>query len=116
MRDVIKKSFLLGLGAVSLTKKKAEKLMEGLVKKGVISRKDGDGLIMKMLAEANREGKRVEKFVYGEIKRELKKVKPILKKAGAKAAKKGAAKAKWAVSRGAAKAKKIAKKAIRRVR
>lgn len=116
VKGFVRESFLIGLGAASLTKKKAEALAKSLVKKGILSRKDGAGLVRKILAEANSERKRIEKFVKGEIKRELRKVSPVIKKAGAKAAKEG----KKAVKKGAAKAGRIvksaAKKVIRKIR
>ena len=116
IKGFIKESFLIGLGAASLTKKKAEALAKSLVKKGILSRKDGAGLARKILAEANSERKRIEKFVKGEIKRELKNITPAIKKAGARATKEG----KKAVRKGTAKAgrmvKNAAKKVIRKIR
>jgi len=116
IKGFVKESFLVGLGAASLTKKKAEALAKSLVKKGILSRKDGAGLVRKILAEANSERKRIEKFVKGEIKRELKNITPAIKKAGARATREG----KKAVKKGAAKAgrmvKNAAKKVIRKIR
>ena len=111
IKGFIKESFLIGLGAASLTKKKAETLAKSLVKKGILSRKDGADLARKILTEANNERKRIENFVKTEIKRELKKARPIVRKAGAKAVRKGEKTARKGVSM----AKRIAKKAARRV-
>jgi len=63
IKGFIKESFLIGLGAASLTKKKAETLAKSLVKKGILSRKDGAALARKILTEANNERKRIENFV-----------------------------------------------------
>lgn len=68
MKEVIKKAFLLGLGAANLTKKTAEKRIKALIKKGV-SKKDGIEMLRKVLAEANKERKRIQEFTKAEIKR-----------------------------------------------
>lgn len=106
MKRLLRKSFLIGLGAATLTKERAEKSIKKLIKRGLLTKKDGDGLIRKMLMEANKERKRIEKFMTAEMKKELKKARPYLMKAKAKAKRKGA--------RAAGKAKAIAKKAAKR--
>lgn len=75
MKDIIKKSFLLGLGAVSITKAKAEKIAKELVKKGAVNRKDGGQWVTMVLAEANKGRKRVQSLAKKEADR-------IVKKAG----------------------------------
>jgi polyhydroxyalkanoate synthesis regulator phasin len=69
MKQLIKKAFLLGLGAASLTKAQAEKRIKALVKKGAISTKDGREMLRKALVEANKERKRIQEFSKAEVKR-----------------------------------------------
>lgn len=116
MKKLLRKSFLIGLGIASLTKRRAEKSIKKLVKKGLITKKDGDGLIIKMLVEANKERKRIEKFIAAEMKRELKKAKPYLIKARAEAKKKGMRAAGKAKSMAKKAAKKTLRRAMRKIR
>ena len=69
MKEIIKKAFLLGLGVASLTKAQAEKRIKALVKKGAVSTKDSRAILRKVLAEANKERKRIQEFSKAEIKR-----------------------------------------------
>ena len=73
MRDLIRKSFLLGLGAASLTKAKAEKIVKELAKKGSVGTKEGRQLVNSVLAEANKERKRIQALVQKEANRIAKK-------------------------------------------
>ena len=116
MKKLLRKSFLIGLGVASLTKKRAEKSVKKLIKKGLITKKDGDGLIRKMLVEANNERKRIEKFMAAEIKREFKKAKPYLMKAKAEAKKKGIRAAGKAKTIAKKKAKKTLRRAMKKIR
>ncbi len=69
MKGIIKKAFLLGLGAATLTKAAAEKQLKALVKKKVVSSKDGKDMLGKILKEADKERKRIQEFATAEIKR-----------------------------------------------
>jgi polyhydroxyalkanoate synthesis regulator phasin len=69
MKEMVKKAFLLGLGAASLTKTAAQKKIKALVKKGAISSKDSREMLRKILAEANKERKRIQEFSKAEVKR-----------------------------------------------
>lgn len=69
MKKIIKKAFLLGLGAAMLTKSAAEKELKALVRKGAVSTKDSKKMLSKILAEANKERKRIQEFGKAEIKR-----------------------------------------------
>ena len=74
MRDIVKKSFLLGLGAASIAKKKAEKTVMELVKKKAISKKDGQQMLNAMTKHAANECKRIARFAEqeaGRIAKEL---------------------------------------------
>ena len=69
MKDVVKKSFLLGLGAASITKEQAEKMVTELVKKNAVSIKEGKGMLKRVKKHAYNESKRVSKFAQQEARR-----------------------------------------------
>ena len=69
MKDIIKKTFLLGLGAASITKNQAEKMVKELVKRNAVTVKEGKELIRKVKKHATNESKRVRKFAEQEVKR-----------------------------------------------
>src|SRR3989338_2283844 len=69
MKDIVKKSFLLGLGAASIAKKKAEKVVVELVKKRAISKKDGQQILNVIKNHAADEGKRIARFAEQEASR-----------------------------------------------
>jgi polyhydroxyalkanoate synthesis regulator phasin len=74
-KDLLRKGFLLGLGAASLTSKKVNETIKGLKKKGKLNSAEGEELVKKFIKEADSERKRVEKFILGEVKRYTKPVK-----------------------------------------
>jgi len=69
LKDIIKKSFLLGLGAASLTKNQAQKIVKELISRNAISIKEGRDLMKKVKNEALNETSRVRKLVETEAKR-----------------------------------------------
>ena len=69
MKGIIKKAFLIGLGAASLTKAQAEKKIKEIVKKSDLNTKDGREMLKRVLSEANKERKRVQQFSKAELKR-----------------------------------------------
>jgi len=69
MKDIIKKNFLLGLGAATLTKNQAEKTVKELVKKNAVTVKEGRDMLNKVKKAAKNEGNRVRKFAEQEAKR-----------------------------------------------
>ena len=69
MREIIKKSFLLGLGAASLTKSHAEKIVKELVKRNEMTINEGKELLGKVNAAAMEERKRISSFIEQEAKR-----------------------------------------------
>lgn len=62
MRDLIKKSILLGLGTESLTKEKVDKLVAEFIKRKVITTKDGKWLVKQVLNELAKNKERIEKL------------------------------------------------------
>jgi len=93
---IIKKGLLTGIGAASIAAEKAEKIVKMVVAKGLISRKDGAGLVRKLITEAERERKRIEKIVSSEVGKQIKKTKPFVSK-GKKIVRKGISKARSSV-------------------
>ena len=69
MKDTVKKSFLLGLGAASLTKSQAEKIIKGLVRKNAVTISEGKGMLKRIKKHATNEGKRIKKFAQQEANR-----------------------------------------------
>ena len=69
MKEIIKKSFLLGLGAATLTKNQAEKMIKGLVKKNAVTANEGREMLKKLKKEALNERNRIKNLVEKEAKR-----------------------------------------------
>ena len=90
MKDLIKKSVLLGLGAASLTKEKVDKLIKELVKRKAITTKDGKWLakqILKELAKNKERIKRLRKLEVEILGSKAKTLEKTLMKRGRKTAK-----------------------------
>ncbi len=58
MLDIVKKTLLLGLGVASLTKEKAEKIVDELVKHGEVASKDRPKVINELLQRSEEEKKK----------------------------------------------------------
>ena len=69
MKEIIKKSFLLGLGAASMTKIQAEKIVKELVKRNAVTIKEGSGMLKKVKKIALSESERIRKLAEKETKR-----------------------------------------------
>jgi len=69
MKDIIKKSFLLGVGAATLTKNQAEKLVKDLVKKNAVTIKEGRDMIRRISGISFNESNRIRKLAKNEAKR-----------------------------------------------
>ena len=57
MKEIIKKSFLLGLGAATLTKNQTEKIVKELVKRNAVTVKESKEMLKKVKKEALSETK-----------------------------------------------------------
>jgi|TARA_Y100000031_G_C7980080_1_gene274335 polyhydroxyalkanoate synthesis regulator phasin len=68
LKEIIKKSFLLGLGAATLTKNQAQKIVKELVSRNAISIKEGRDLMKKVKKEALKETSRVRRLAEKEAK------------------------------------------------
>ena len=69
MKEIVKKSFLLGLGAATLTKEQAEKTIRDLVRKNAVTLKESRGILKKIGKAADAERKRISKFAQQEAAR-----------------------------------------------
>ena len=72
MKDIVKKSLLLGLGAASMTKAQAEKVVKELVKRNAVTIKEGKDILRRVKKHAANESKRVKMFAEQELKRAAK--------------------------------------------
>jgi Asp-tRNA(Asn)/Glu-tRNA(Gln) amidotransferase B subunit len=84
MGKTIDKAVELAGKIAELAEKRARKELDALAKSGLISRKDAKQALKLAMKEAEAEKRRIRKFVEAELKRELKKAKPLIKKALAK--------------------------------
>lgn len=67
-----------------VAEQRLRKEMTALAKSGVLSRAEAKKLLAGAIREAEREEKRIRKFITSELKRELRKAKPAIKKAVAR--------------------------------
>ncbi len=67
--DIFRKAVLLGLGAASLTKKKAEELVNELIKRGEISSGDKFKTLDNLLKEAQKQEKEFERKISGTVQK-----------------------------------------------
>ena len=63
MENIIEKMLLASLGALSLTKEKAEKIVEEFVKRGEVAKKDKAGYINRLLERGKDTRMEIEKIV-----------------------------------------------------
>lgn len=85
----VQKGLLIGLGAISLTKKKAKKLAGILAKNRMMGKNDAKALAGKVMSEIKKANAKLDKAVVAEIRRQLAKAKPAVKRYGTKAGREG---------------------------
>ncbi len=71
---MLKKGGLLAIGLASITTKKADQLINELMKKGKLSQKQGEALASKVIAETLKEQQRIRKYAVGEVAKSAKRV------------------------------------------
>jgi len=74
MIELLRKTLLIGLGAVTLTKERIDGLVDELVKKGEIASKEGPKLVKELLQESQNAKKELEKKVEEATQKALKKL------------------------------------------
>jgi len=67
--DTMKKAMYLGLGALSITKEKAEAFVDDLVKRGKMSEKDRDATVEKLLEGGEKQEGLIEEQVFSLVQR-----------------------------------------------
>jgi polyhydroxyalkanoate synthesis regulator phasin len=67
--DIIRRAVLLGLGAISLTKEKAEEVVDDLVKRGEISSGERFKTVDRLLKEAEKQEKELEQKIAGTVQK-----------------------------------------------
>jgi len=72
MISALKKLYLAGLGAITLTKEKAEELVDELVKKGQVKAEEKKSFIESILKAAEEKRKETQEFIKKEIQKVLK--------------------------------------------
>lgn len=91
MKELIRKSVLLGLGAASLTKEKVDKLVAEFVKRKAITIKDGRWIARQVLNELSKSRKQIERLSAIQakvLKKKAKKLEKALVDRGTKTARK----------------------------
>ncbi|RFU60132.1 phasin family protein [Bacillus sp. V59.32b] len=63
MRDILKKGFALGLGAVITSKEQAEKLVDELVKKGEISRGESKEFVNELIQKGEETQNQIDEMI-----------------------------------------------------
>ncbi len=79
MADIIKKGLLTAIGTASIAVEKANKILSDIKKKRLISTKDAKNLIKRLVAEAERERKRINVIISEELRKQAKKAKPVVR-------------------------------------
>lgn len=74
MIDLIKKGVLLGLGALTLTKEKAEELVDELIKKGEVSKDERSSVMREILDKAKEQEENINERIRVEISKIIEKL------------------------------------------
>jgi polyhydroxyalkanoate synthesis regulator phasin len=71
MFEALDKVFLAGLGAISMTKEKAEQIFDEYVKKGAVERDQKGGFVKEILDTAEKTRADMEKMVGEQVKKAI---------------------------------------------
>jgi len=74
--SILKKTILAGIGIYSLTKDKAQEIMQELVKQGELAKEEGPKFVKAMMDKADEELTYVRQFVDNRINETLEKFRP----------------------------------------
>ncbi|MDW7679140.1 MAG: phasin family protein [bacterium] len=74
MFDLFKKTVLMGLGAITITKEKAEQIVDELVKKGELAKDDRSKAIQDLLKKAEEQEKILVDKVSAEVNKAIEKL------------------------------------------
>lgn len=67
MRDLIEKGFAVGLGALTLTREKAQSIVDELIKTGEARRDEAKGLVDRLITRGEEERAELQKLVKAEV-------------------------------------------------
>lgn len=71
MFETLDKLFLAGLGAMSMTKEKAEKIFDEYAKKGAAQRENKSGFVKDLLETADKTRADMEKLISDQVKKTI---------------------------------------------
>lgn len=74
MLEIVEKTLLTGIGAVALTQKKAEELVDDLKKRMNLSEDEGKNLLEKLRSASKENQKKLEGFAQDEVKKACERV------------------------------------------
>lgn len=74
MESLFEKAFLAGLGLLDLTREKAEKIVEELVKKGEVAKEKQPEFVKRLLERTEKGRKEIEKIVEDATTKVMKKI------------------------------------------
>lgn len=72
LREMLEQGFLLGLGAVSLTRETAQNLVDEMVKKGQAQREEAEEMIDRLVKRGEKERNALRKLIREELQDVLK--------------------------------------------
>ena len=75
MFETIDKLMLAGLGALSMTKEKAEKIFDEYVNRGEVEKEKKSGFVKDLMESADKSRQELEKTVSDQVAQSLKKIK-----------------------------------------
>lgn len=67
--DIIRRAVLLGLGVISLTKEKAEDVVDDLIKRGEVASGERFKMVDKLLKEAEKQENELERKIAGTVQK-----------------------------------------------
>jgi len=69
MIDLFRKTLYMGLGALHMTKEKAEQLVEDLVKKGEVNTEEAKHLVSELVQKGEQQKEELSQFIRGEMEK-----------------------------------------------
>lgn len=69
MMDLFRKTLYMSLGALSMTKEKAEQVVEDLVKRGEVNTEEAKHLVSEMLQKGEQQKEELSQFIKGEMEK-----------------------------------------------
>jgi polyhydroxyalkanoate synthesis repressor PhaR len=76
MADAIKKAMVAGIGALNVTKERVEELVDDLIKKGHLEKKDRAKVVGELLSKAEARSQEAKKWIEESVKTAITKVRP----------------------------------------